>query len=1278
MATDTLGYPLDATGVSPNNKVSGELHAVDGSGNRRYLSTVWGAFFFAGHTVVDAANGTPLTYGVQYHVAGRYDVPSSRFQKTVAGIFVIKDPAIKNVYLNYQAVGGDFGETADIYTSMLGRRGKAGRNTDWGEYLDPVELLSDEDLEYYKGLTSGPQHLAMAINRLAAARIENDPGFMDKIRQYVSTSATQIAGDAANSVQAQITAHIADPTVHPQYARIADINTAVPMVKQPSNVSPADGAVNVSRTTFTFTGSAFYGLYEVQQNAAQFQVAKDANFQNIVFDNVYLGVGVTANFGGQLDIGTRYYWRCRYRNIETNWSNWSLPTSFTTVTTGIATPVMTSPANNSQNLDQSFTLTTNAFGIIGTTDTHVSTDWQITTGPNGTGDVVWSSLNDTVNKTAITVPSGKLKTSTTYHARARQNSANNGSSNWTNDLVFITAAVFIPAVIGQSYLGGFYGGRVTIGLNTYAIIVAPKASGESSLALSQSDYAVGSLSTSDSVANTSTLLAKGSNAATWVRALNIGGYSDWQIPASDVMHTLWANLAPAGAATPAPYAAGGAEAFSGGRPVVPYWTSTAFDTTDSNGITTYSAFVQAMDAAGAQQQQTRISILPFRAVRLVDVTTIAANSVPTLGSSYNGGFFAGRIMEGGVLYDLVVAPVSGGETSLAFDTQSTPGAIVNSVYNGASNTAALTTATYVASAFAKAATIGGFNDWYVPSMQELEVIYRNLKPSTTANSTGTRSPVAPETGTPVMGTNEYVRPVGSCYTATVPAQTIAAAFASGGAQALSVAKYWSSTYLGATLMYQDFTNGTQAALAPSTVNKIRLVRKVKVVNPPAEVPTGITGSAFAGGYYAGQFNDGFCNYALVLAPKATGEFNDAINQVTNVTKAVSFIDGCGNTQILGTSSPAVTKVQSLSIGGYADWYIPSFFEMEIVYRNLKPTSAANTDQAQTTVDGTGSSAGTNKYSIPSGGPYTDVNPAQTTVVPFQDTGSEALSGYYQTSTYGWNDVNAGNLMWLKTMSGNSASWNTTPGAAWAQPVTSGIRKRAVRRVALDTPITEAAIASVPTVPGTPWAGGSYAGRMVVNGVLYALVVAPRGVGETSLPWKTNNTAEVGAYGDLVDGFKNTNQYLDSSHPAAVWARGLNISGCTDWYLPARDELEIVYRYLKPDTTANYTTIDRVDAKTASSTTTNAHGTNDNSVPAGTRYLSNTPTATSDVRFLANATPPGKECTFSAAQLSSTVNTTDVVSGPAYIWQQQNNGRQLSLAIGTKGLWRAVRRVKINS
>jgi hypothetical protein len=42
------------------------------------------------------------------------------------------------------------------------------------------------------------------------------------------------------------------------------------------------------------------------------------------------------------------------------------------------------------------------------------------------------------------------------------------------------------------------------------------------------------------------------------------------------------------------------------------------------------------------------------------------------------------------------------------------------------------------------------------------------------------------------------------------------------------------------------------------------------------------------------------------------------------------------------------------------------------------------------------------------------------------------------------------------------------------------------------------------------------------------------------------------------------------HPAAQFCTGLSIGGFTDWYLPARFELEIAYANLKPTTTNNST------------------------------------------------------------------------------------------------------------
>jgi hypothetical protein len=78
--------------------------------------------------------------------------------------------------------------------------------------------------------------------------------------------------------------------------------------------------------------------------------------------------------------------------------------------------------------------------------------------------------------------------------------------------------------------------------------------------------------------------------------------------------------------------------------------------------------------------------------------------------------------------------------------------------------------------------IGGHNDWYIPSQDELEIIYRNLKPTTETNSLYGRSGV---NASAVIPTHAYTR--------ENPAQTLAEAFQAGGVEAFEDTYYWSST-----------------------------------------------------------------------------------------------------------------------------------------------------------------------------------------------------------------------------------------------------------------------------------------------------------------------------------------------------------------------------------------------------------------------------------------------------------------------------------------------------
>jgi hypothetical protein len=70
---------------------------------------------------------------------------------------------------------------------------------------------------------------------------------------------------------------------------------------------------------------------------------------------------------------------------------------------------------------------TSAFQTVGGSDTHASTTWRVRRVADGA--VVWESVNDTVNKTQITVPSGILQTNTQYRFEAIHNGATLGASD---------------------------------------------------------------------------------------------------------------------------------------------------------------------------------------------------------------------------------------------------------------------------------------------------------------------------------------------------------------------------------------------------------------------------------------------------------------------------------------------------------------------------------------------------------------------------------------------------------------------------------------------------------------------------------------------------------------------------------------------------------------------------------------------------------------------------------------------------------------------------------
>jgi hypothetical protein len=142
--------------------------------------------------------------------------------------------------------------------------------------------------------------------------------------------------------------------------------------------------------------------------------------------------------------------------------------------------------------------------------------------------------------------------------------------------------------------------------------------------------------------------------------------------------------------------------------------------------------------------------------------------------------------------------------------------------------------------------------------------------------------------------------------------------------------------------------------------------------------------------------------------------------------------------------------------------------------------------------------------------------------------------------------------------------------------------------------------------GSAFGGGFFAGQISTagNGIAdYNLVVGPLASAQnSSIQYKNAGTATTGADSD-IDGPQNTADMVadgnSTVYPAAHFCNNLTIGGFSDWYMPAKNELEVCYFNLKPSTTSNSV----------------GQGANTNAVPSRpSGYTAETPAQTSATDF----------------------------------------------------------------
>lgn len=101
-----------------------------------------------------------------------------------------------------------------------------------------------------------------------------------------------------------------------------------------------------------------------------------------------------------------------------------------------------------------------------------------------------------------------------------------------------------------------------------------------------------------------------------------------------------------------------------------------------------------------------------------------------LGAPLGGGFFAGEMTINDERYALVVAPKAEGENlELEYkreDRRTADG--TDSDDDGLANSDRINDANHPAAQFCRSLRIGGHDDWYLPSRDELAMLWRNLGP----------------------------------------------------------------------------------------------------------------------------------------------------------------------------------------------------------------------------------------------------------------------------------------------------------------------------------------------------------------------------------------------------------------------------------------------------------------------------------------------------------------------------------------------------------------------
>lgn len=282
--TPIYRYPLDSSGVSPDNLVTGEEHQLS---NRavRCIAPTYGGFFAQSVVVKDAVSQLQLIRGVDYNFGELFEFPTGRYGKEIFGIIVITKPNVTKVSIAYQALGGDYSYSMDALIAMYDNLELGERPVEWGKIIGRPGLFNPASHFHDIGDVYGFEYVVHAIDLLRQAILTGDTVSHDEIYRYID----RIIDGQSAAIEAAlntINAHIANKN-NPHATTKAHVG--LPLVE---NYAPATNAIALAGTSTANYVTPANLVYVIEQKAGSMinaHIADKANPHATTKDQVGLG-----------------------------------------------------------------------------------------------------------------------------------------------------------------------------------------------------------------------------------------------------------------------------------------------------------------------------------------------------------------------------------------------------------------------------------------------------------------------------------------------------------------------------------------------------------------------------------------------------------------------------------------------------------------------------------------------------------------------------------------------------------------------------------------------------------------------------------------------------------------------------------------------------------------------------------------------------------------------------------------------------------------------------